>query len=136
MAESMKSLARRGLVSQNAILKATKVQKSKMAPFDGKSKDEGKQKGKPPIGRNNQINRPAVQADHVPGGSMPSRGGGVIGKTQPHRNAIDKALGGQAKKFPAGGNVSAKGKKGVGVKGPAGKSSGGQYGGPSSRAAG
>lgn len=139
MAESMNSLARRGLVSskgvQNAILNSTKVQKSKMASFDGRHKDEGKAHG---IGDGiagvGHINGKPTQADRAH--SMPSKGARVNASQTPKRAQIDKFPGKQAKTFPAGGKVSAKGKKSVGVKGGAGKSGGGPYGGPSSRAAG
>lgn len=137
MSESMNALARRGLVSANAVLKATKVQKSKMAPFNGKGgrsdQGKGKEKGHALI-RTGEINASATQADRAK--SMPSKGARVNASYVPGKNAIDQFPRGQAKTFPAGGKVSAKGKKSVGVRGGASKLQGGQYGGPSSRAAG
>lgn len=135
MAESMNALARRGLVSSNAVLKATTVQKSKMASFNGRQKDEGKAHAKGhAIARVGHINAGSTQADRAK--STPSKGARVNASQTPNHSAIDKFPGKQSKTFPAGGKVSAKGKKSVGVKGGAGKSSGPMYGGPSSRAAG
>lgn len=138
MAASRNALARSGLIStaaMNATLAATKVQKSKMTKFDSKVKDEG---NKDFDGHGhfstNQINAPAVQKDRAK--SMPSKGARVNASYVPGRKAIDQFPKGQHKMFPAGGKVSASGKKSVGVKGGAGKSSGPMYGGPNSRAAG
>jgi hypothetical protein len=163
MAESMNSLARRGLVSskgvQNAILNSTKVQKSKMTTFDSKVKDEGNKDfdGHANFGTG-QINSPAVQRDRAPGGSMPSRktggkptgiigsgnrsqskqGGAVMASQTPKRSQIDKFPGKQAKTFPAGAGMKAsKGFTGnTKMKGAKPLRSGGPYGGPNSRAAG
>jgi hypothetical protein len=142
----MNALARRGLVSskgvQNAINNSTKVQKSKMAPFHGRQKDEGEAHGLGhAIARVDEINAKATQADRAR--SAPSRNKGMSGKvgsaqrsksTQgghvgasqtPTRYQIDKFPRGQGKTFPAGAKVSAKGKKSVGVKGPPAKRTGG-----------
>lgn len=140
MAESMNALARRGLVSskgvQNAINNSTKVQKSKMAPFHGRQKDEGEAHGLGhAIARVNEINAKATQADRArsapstKGRSSAPQGGHVGASQTPTRYQIDKFPRGQGKTFPAGGKVSAKGKKSVGVKGPAAKRTGGSGGG-------
>lgn len=137
MAESISSLARRGLVSSNAVLKATKVQKSKMAPFDGKSKDEGKAHAKGhAIARVGQINDSKTQRDRAK--SMPSKGARVNASQTPNRKQIDRFPGKQAATFPKGaGMKSSKGFTGnTKMKGGPKPKSGGQYGGPSSRAAG
>jgi hypothetical protein len=139
MAESMNALARRGLVSsrgvQNAINNSTKVQKSKMAPFHGRQKDEGEAHGLGhAIARVDQINSKMTQADRAKSapstkGRASAPQGGHVGASQtPTRYQIDKFPRGQAKTFPAGAKVSAKGKKSVGVKGPAPKRTGGPAG--------
>lgn len=137
MSESMNALARRGLVSSNAVLKATKVQKSKMAPFDGKKKDEAEAHSKGhPIVRVGQINDSKTQADRAK--SMPSKGARVNASYVPGRKAIDQFPKGQAKTFPAGAGYVGKGAAGKNtrMKGGPKPKSGGPYGGPSSRAAG
>lgn len=137
MAETLNALARRGLVSSNAVLKATKVQKSKMAPFDGKKKDEAKAHSKGHrIVRVGQINASSTQADRAK--SMPSKGARVNASYVPGRKAIDQFPKGQAKTFPAGaGMKSSNGFTGnTKMKGGTKPKSGGPYGGPSSRAAG
>jgi hypothetical protein len=136
MAESMRALARRGLVSskgvQNAINNSTKVQKSKMAPFHGRQKDEGEAHGLGhAIARVDEINSKLTQADRAKSapstkGRASAPQGGHVGASQtPTRYQIDKFPRGQGKTFPAGGKVSAKGKKSVGVKGPPAKRTGG-----------
>lgn len=136
MAESMKSLFRRGMISEKqvgrmskpAILKKTTSQSSKMADFNSKRKDEGsKDRGEVPP---NEINHPTNQRLKTVG--KVSKGGAVGKGGQPTSRAIDQD---QNPKFPAGATIKG-GKRQVGVKGPAGKSSGPQYGGPNSRAAG
>lgn len=140
MGESMKSLYLRGAISgkqmgrmggKPAILKQTRAQPSKMADFNGKGgkRDQGgvRDKGEVP---GNEIDHPTNQRT-VKG--MPSKGGQARGGTEPKAGQINQAAQ-QKPKFPAGATVAGKnGKRQVGVKGPAGKSSGPQYGGPSSR---
>lgn len=137
MAESMNALARRGLVSSNAVLKATTVQKSKMASFNGRQKDEGKAHAKGhPIARVGHINAGSTQADRAK--STPSKGARVNASQTPKRSAIDKFPGKQATIWPAKTGVKAsKGFTGnTKMKGGPKPKSGGAYGGPSSRAAG
>jgi hypothetical protein len=144
MGESMESLYRRGAISgkqmermgKPAVLKKTKSGvPTKMAAFDGRKKDEGgvRDRGEVP---KNEINHPTNQRAGSPrtAAGLPSRGGQARGGTEPKVGQIDQGAQ-QRPKFPAGAKVSAAhGKRQVGVVGPKGKSSGPQYGGPSSRA--
>lgn len=137
MGEALESMFRRGVISskQMSRMAGTKPQKSKMASFEGKSKDEGKAHGK---GRTevsvDEINERAVQDKGGKFGT-PSKGGRVAGaeaqvKTGEINNAAE-----QKPKFPKGDKIKAShGKRQVGIRGHAGKSSGGEYGGPNSRA--
>jgi len=106
MAASAKSLMRAGLISPKAgaklaVLRGTRAQKSKMASFDGKQKDEAiRTRGEVPP---NEINHPTNQRH----GSrfMPSKGGSVGKGGQPTRSAIDENTG---KKFPGESKVGTK----------------------------
>ena len=84
-----------------AVLRGTRPQKSKMAAFNRREKDEGDTKrAEIPV---NEINHPTNQA-----GGRPTKGGGV-GKpeSQVKSNQInDKSMTG--KRWPAGGDVSSK----------------------------
>ena len=143
MAESMSSLFRRGAISSKqmdrmakpAILNKTKVQPSKMADFDSKKgkRDQGgvRDRGEVPV---NEINHKTNQKPGTPskGAGLPSKGARVNRSGQPDVDHIDQQ---QGPKFPAGAKISAgHGKRQVGIRGHSGKSSGPQYGGPSSRA--
>lgn len=117
MTLSAKSLHRSGAISDKQmaklqVLRGTKAQKSKMAPFDSKQKDEGHQRNKGiPEMRTDQINNGRVQDK---GGSFgmggrrgpPSKGGRAGPEGQVHVNEIDRADK-QQPKFPSGGNVKA-----------------------------
>jgi hypothetical protein len=163
MATSRNSLMRMGLISGAAAAKVgvrgTKVQKSKMAAFDGKSRDEGDVMGNrgDALARSSHIEAPSSQADRA--GSMPSTkkgntGGGAVGSaarsksTQggrvgassiPRRGAIDGFPGKQRVPFPAGTGTNRPPKNAsdnTRMKGGPKPKSGFPYGGPSSRAAG
>jgi hypothetical protein len=82
----------------NATLRATKVQPSKMAPFEHKDKDEGS-KGRGHVGPDS-IDTKALQKDRV--GSMPSKGGAVNAHQIPKRGQIDSFPAKQHEKFPKG----------------------------------
>ena len=144
MAESMDSLFRRGAISSKqmgrmskpAILRKTKPGiPSKLANFDERTKDEGRAHGRGIREVSvDEINESAVQ-DRGGRVGTPTKGGraGVERTAAKTAHIDDGAL--QRPAFPAGAKVSGKnGKRQVGIKGPAGKSSGPQYGGPSSRA--
>jgi len=117
MTLSAKSLHRSGSISDKQmaklqVLRGTKAQKSKMAPFEQKTKDEGHQRNKGiPEMRVNEINNGRVQDK---GGSFgvggkrgpPSKGGRAGPEGQTHVDEIDRADY-QRPKFPAGGNVKA-----------------------------
>lgn len=110
MTLSAKSLHRSGAISDKQmaklqVLRGTKAQKSKMAPFDSKQKDEGhpRNKGIPQM-RVNQINGPAQDKGGKYG--TPSKGGGVNKTGQVSVNEINR-MDYQSPKFPAGGNVKA-----------------------------
>jgi hypothetical protein len=135
MAESMNSLFRRGMISEKqmgrmekpAILRQTKPGvPTKMAKFEHKRKDEGsKDRGEiPPTEINHPTNQRLGKIGTV------SKGGQVGKGAQPTVNAINQD---QTPKFPAGDRIKAN-RRQVGVKGHGGKSSGPEYGGPSSRA--
>jgi hypothetical protein len=124
MAMSTSAMMRSGLVSAKAaakfkpaILNETRVQKSKMLPFDGKGRAEGKVKDRGVLATRGHINSSATQRDRV--GSMPSKHaggggfgaatkgskspqGGAVGRySQVNRKQIDTAEM-QAPRFPAG----------------------------------
>lgn len=109
MTLSAKSLHRSGSISDKQmaklqVLRGTKAQKSKMAPFMSKQKDEGDpgKKGIPEINVG-QINNSRVQDKGGKYGT-PSKGGSV-GKTgQVSVDEINRADY-QSPKFPSGGNV-------------------------------
>jgi hypothetical protein len=117
MTLSAKSLHRSGSISDKQmaklqVLRGTKAQKSKMAPFEQKTKDEGstRSKGISQM-RVNEINNKQVQDQ---GGSYgtsgkrepPSKGGRAGSPGQYHVNEINRGDY-QTPKFPAGGNVKA-----------------------------
>ena len=115
-----------------AVLRATRPQNSKMAPFNKASKDEGSAHKKAEI-PGNEINHPTNQKD-VAGfgfkGRAPASKGGRVGKTgQVSRGQIDAASM-QSKKWIPGGGVSAKNPAtgNTRMKGPIAKT-GAQYGG-------
>jgi hypothetical protein len=141
MSESMKSLYRRGAISSKqmgrlakpAILNKTTAQASKMAAFDGKGrKDEGgvRDRGEVPT---TEINHPTNQRRGSVG--TVTRGGGVGKGGQPSAGHIEQD---QRPKFPAGATVKKNarpvGRQGLGGTSAGLRSSGPQYGGPSSRA--
>jgi hypothetical protein len=149
MAESMQSLFRRGAISgkqmdrmsKPAILRKTKPGvPSKLANFDERTKDEGgpRMRGIREVSVD-EINERAVQDKGrtwgTKGRGPPTKGG----RAGPERTLAKTAHIDDGKlvrpAFPAGAKVSGKNaKRQVGIKGPPGKSSGPQYGGPSSRA--
>lgn len=100
---SAKSLHKSGSISDKQmaklqVLRGTKAQKSKMAPFMQKTKDEGHQNNKGiPEARVNQINGPAQDK----GGKFgnPSKGGSAGTEGQYHVNEINRADK-QTPKFP------------------------------------
>lgn len=110
MTLSAKSLHRSGSISDKQmaklqVLRGTRAQKSKMAPFMQKTKDEGATRSKgAPLARTNQINGP----DQDKGGKYgnPSRGGSVNKAGQVSVNEINRGDY-QTPKFPSGGNVKA-----------------------------
>lgn len=137
MSESMKSLYRRGAISSKqmgrmakpAILSKTTAQPSKMANFGDKSKvDAHNPRRGPSVATGKTIDK------NQRTGPMPSRGGRVNKGGQPHVDAIDEA---QTPKFPAGATVKKNtrpvGRQGLGGTSPGLRSSGPEYGGPSSR---
>jgi hypothetical protein len=149
----MKSLYRRGAISGNqmrkmgghrepdaddrrnggkpAILRKTTSQRGRMTDFDGKAgkRDQGgvRDRGAVP---GNEINHPTNQR----AGAMPSRGARVNKGGQPSVRHIDED---QNPKFPSGASVKKNarpvGRQGLGGTSPGLRSSGPQYGGPSSR---
>lgn len=132
MSIGMSGAMRTGLVSgkaaakwkKPAVLNATRVQKSKMADFDGKRRDEGGRGNGPSVEVKGQIDRPEMQRDRV--SSMPStktggagfgsltRGskspqGGAVGSSYvPGRKAIDQFPQKQKSTFPKGAGYSGK----------------------------
>jgi hypothetical protein len=147
MAESMQSLFRRGMISPKAmgklaakgskrkILNQTKVQNSGMANFDGKSKDEGANRDRADrsVAGSRHIDTKQDLGTPARASGRPSRGGFVKDQMQVNTDEIDDANN-QRPAFPRGAKVkAANGARQVGVKGPPGKSSGPEYGGPPSR---
>lgn len=110
MTLSAKSLHRSGSISDKQmaklqVLKGTKAQKSKMAPFEQKTKDEGHQRNRGiPQATVNQINGPGQDKGGKYGN--PSRGGSAGPEGQTHVNEINRADY-QKPKFPPGGKVKA-----------------------------
>lgn len=84
-----------------AVLRGTHAQKTKMAAFNGKSKDEGAAHKKAEI-PTNEINHPTNQAKKM---GNPSKGARAGAESQVHRGEID--AGRNAKKWVPGSNVSA-----------------------------
>jgi hypothetical protein len=146
MAESMESLFRRGMISPKAlgklaakskpkILNQTRVQNSRMADFDDNSKDEGanRDRGARSVAGSRHIDTKQDLGTPARASGRPSRGGFVRDQMQVNTDEIDDANN-QRPAFPKGAKVkAANGARQVGVKGPPGKSSGPEYGGPSSR---
>ena len=149
MAESMESLFRRGLISRKAmeklgtrrgvkprVLNATRVQPARMASFDDKSgaRDQGGVRDKGArVASAGHIDRAQDLGSPARASGRPSRGGFVRDQMQVHRDEIDDPYN-QTPGFPNGARVrAANGVRQVGVMGPPGRSSGPQYGGPSSR---
>jgi hypothetical protein len=146
MAENMQSLFRRGLISPTAmaklgkrkpkILSETKVQSGRMTNFDDKGgiRDQGgvRDKGaKVASARHVDIRQDLGSPARASG--RPSRGGFVPDQMQVHSDEIDDADN-QLPVFPKAAKIkAANGARQVGVKGPSGKSSGPEYGGPNSR---
>lgn len=146
MAESMSSLFRRGAISSKqmgrmakpAILNKTRPQKSKMAKFNDKrgKRDQGgvRDRGEVP---GNELNHPTNQRAGSPAtaSGLPSKGARVNKTAQARIGSINAD---QSPKFPAGATVKKNtrpvGRTGLGGSSPALRSSGPQYGGPSSRA--
>jgi hypothetical protein len=124
-AGSISPKAGKKLAGKLAVLKQTRAQRSKMAAFEAKSKDEGgTAKAEIPVG---EINSATNQAKK--GVGTVSKGGGVgKAESQFHTAEIDKA--GNAKTWPKGGGVSSANPKtgNTAMKGPIAKS-GGPYGG-------
>jgi hypothetical protein len=110
-----------------SVLRKTRPQKSKMAAFDGKSKDEGgTAKAEIPVG---EINHPTNQGGSARNGRRVSAGGG-IGKAESQVNSRQIDQPENKKTWPNGGGVSS-GNPATGntrMKGPVAKS-GGPYGG-------
>jgi hypothetical protein len=114
------------LNSKLAVLRGTRAQKSKLAAFGRKEKDEGSAHKKAEI-PNREINHPTNQGGSV--GRHVSKGGGIgKGESQENRSHID--AGRNAKTWPKGGGVSASNPAtgNVKMKGPIAKT-GGPYGG-------
>lgn len=154
MSESMKSLYRRGAISGKQMRKMgghkepdrddrggrsdhdadnrprrTTAQPSKMANFGDKSKVDAHNPRRGPSATTGKTIDKNQRT-----GPMPSRGGRVNKGGQPHVDAIDEA---QTPKFPAGATVKKNtrpvGRQGLGGTSPGLRSSGPEYGGPSSR---
>jgi len=121
----------RGSGGKPAILRRTTSQRGRMADFDDKGgkRDQGgvRDRGEVP---GNEINHSTNQRM----GPMPSKGARVNKGGQPTVRAIDEA---QTPKFPSGATVKKNsrpvGRQGLGGTSPGLRSSGPQYGGPSSR---
>jgi hypothetical protein len=123
--ESLDKLRRSGSISHaafNRLQAATKSQRTKLAEFDGKSRDEGQHgKGEVPA---TEINHKTNQRKAIKG-RKPANFGERDGKSpsRSHINTFGQAGG----KFPAGGKMGTASKR-VGVKGGV-IQSGPQYGG-------
>lgn len=107
-----------------AVLRGTRAQKSNMAAFDRKEKDEGKAVGEIP---HREIDHPTNQAKK--GVGTVSKGGG-IGKAESHVTATHIDQPENKKTWPKGGGVSSANPKtgNTRMKGPIAPS-GGPYGG-------
>jgi hypothetical protein len=126
-AGSISPKAAKKLNSKLAVLRGTKPQKSKIAPFNGKSKDEGgTAKAEIPVG---EINHPTNQGGSARNGRHVSKGGGV-GKAESQVNAKQIDQPENKKTWPKGGGVSASNPKtgNTRMRGPIAKT-GGPYGG-------
>ncbi len=109
-----------------AILRKTRAQKGKMAAFDGKAKDEGKNASA--AFNREEIDQAATQSKKGAVGSV-SKGGG-IGKAESHVPSNNIDVPENKKVWPKGGGVSASNPKtgNTRMKGPIARS-GGPYGG-------
>jgi hypothetical protein len=132
MPRSANSLFASGAISGKqmgklAVLKKTRVQKSKMAPFEQKTRDEGDPRN---VGEKNysvdHINEREVQKLGTAG--RVSKGGGARGGVEPHSEHINGPMTKGA--WPKGGGVSASNPKtgNTRMKGRV-PAQGGQYGG-------
>jgi hypothetical protein len=125
MPRSASSLLRSGAISTkayNATLAKTRAQKSKMAEFNDRQKDEGDKENDGAV-RIDHINNKQFQRMKAGGGAdgVPSKGGRSLGNEAPKPGQIDQASM-QKKKFPHGGHFVGKGNKSgpaghIGVKG-------------------
>jgi hypothetical protein len=108
-----------------SVLRNTRAQRTRMAAFDAKEKDEGKS-GKAAVNRE-EIDAAATQAKR--GVGTVSKGGG-IGKAESHVPSNNIDVPANKKVWPKGGGVSAANPKtgNTRMKGPIAKS-GGPYGG-------
>jgi hypothetical protein len=126
---SISNKARGKLNSKLAVLKGTRPQKSKMASFHNKTKDEGELGNHGHIAPDVEINDTKFQGGSAAHGRHVSKGGG-IGKaeSQMKRHAIDDPV--NKKVWPHGGDVKAGNPKtgNTRMKGPIARS-GGLYGG-------
>lgn len=124
MSETVRALARRGLIStkaMNSTLAQTRPQKSKMAEFDGKSKDEGRGGS---IAGTNRAGIDANQRKGSAAGAAPSGKGGMTDSRSPVKDRPSMTSGSKV----VGAKMSGKGKRAVGVR-HAPPPQGGQYGG-------
>lgn len=144
MAESMNSLFRRGAISSKqmgrmakpAILSKTRSEPSKMASFGTKSKvDAGMPSRGASIATGKTIDKNQRKGSPRTASGMPSKGARVNKTAEARIGSINAD---QSPKFPAGATVKKNtrpvGRTGLGGSSPALRSSGPQYGGPSSRA--
>jgi hypothetical protein len=134
---SAKSLHASGRISDKqmkklAVLRATRSQKSKMAPFDSREKDEGRlgNEGKTPV---NEINSREHQ-DRGGRYGTPTKHGRAGSEGQLHKSHINEPQH-QHPKFPSGGDVKASNPKtgNTRMKGGKQRPSGPLYGGPNGR---
>jgi hypothetical protein len=137
MGESMESLYRRGAIStkQMGRMAGTRAQPSKMASMGDKSKVDAHQPRRgAPVATGKTIDKNQGTGTPAKAGGLPSKGARVNKGGQPHVDAIDEN---QTPKFPAGATVKKNsrpvGRQGLGGTSPGLRSSGPQYGGPSSR---
>src|SRR5258708_19515329 len=106
MAESMESLFRRGMISPKAlgklaakssskpkILNETRVQNSRMADFDGKSKDEGtnRDRGERSVAGSRHIDTKQDLGTRARASGRPTRGGFVNDQMQLNTTHIHAA---------------------------------------------
>lgn len=104
---SISPKAAKKLNGKLAVLRGTRPQKSRMAAFDHKAKDEGKTQQRAEV-PGNEIDHPTNQRDRI--GSTPSKGGQARGGAEPRTGHINQGSQ-QRPKFPAGGAMSSKNPK-------------------------